>query len=154
MPYPKKKKKKRNWYNYLPYIFLVALVANGVLIFMRVSPALNSEKSHQASAKRVSVTLGGKEYDNAELSDEKYRELALEMDRQLVEDLRNKKSWRRRDIANEANDPNLFHDSRIKDLEFELEEHFDAKSISVEGSIGYELQQTIERMKDDSPLQQ
>ena len=150
MPY--EKKKKRNWFNYLPYVFLIVLIANGLLIFIRVSPALQSEQSsHQVRKERVAVQLGGREYDNTELSDDKYRQLALEMDRELVNALRLKKEWRQRDQANEAEDPMLYHEQRIQDLEFDLAENFDAKSISVEGSIGYELQQTIERMKEDAP---
>ena len=153
MPYEKKKKAKRNWYNYLPYIFLIALVANGLLIFIRVSPALNSEKSHEAKVERVAVNLGGKEYDNLELSDEKYRDLARQMDRELVDRLRSKKAQHRQDQENEANDPVLYHEERVKELESELEEHFDAKGGATEGTIGYELQQTINRMKSDAPLQ-
>jgi len=147
-----KKKTKRSWYTYLPLVFLIALVCNGLIIFTQVSKTVH-ENAKVAPPKSVKVSIGGREYNNLELSDNDYRQMARNLDDEILEAYRysriaQTKESRRARFVDYNEDPEMYNQERIRSMRDELEREFSEREASEEGSIAFELKKTIERMEN------
>lgn len=155
MSYKKAKDKKsnRSWYTYLPFVFLIALVGNGLMIFSQVSKTVH-ENAGVVEAEPVSAMIGGREYNNADLTDDDFRKMARQLDDEVLEAYQNSKVAQRKEARRERavdynSDPEYFKEERIRSMRDELERNFTEEDQSEKGSVAYELKKTIERMEQN-----
>ena len=147
-------KKKQSWVRFLPYLFLTALIANGVLIMMHVAPALSDSNATEANVQEVkvkrSIKIGEREFVNADISNDEYRKLAKQLDQKVLDAYKRRKASKRQTYT-DVIDPVGKFEKKIDRLERELQDNFSKEDIAEEGSVAYGLAKDIERMKKDAP---
>lgn len=143
----RKQPKKSFFQRYMPIIFLVALGGSALYTFNVLRPALISGSVPQAAVTH-SLKIGGKTLINEETSKEEYLAVVKELDRQLLDKLKDIKAERRKRV-NDPLAPVRHYDERLGELEksyAKFKQGADRKN-----SIGYDLKQQIIKMKGDPP---
>lgn len=155
MPYKKNKtkKNKRPWSSYLPLVFLIVLVCNGLIIFSQVSKTIH-ENAKVMPPERVPVQIGGREYNNLELTDNDYRHMARDLDEEILKAYSNSKiaqnkQARRERFVDYDEDPEMYMEERIRSMKDELARSFNDNETREKGTVGYELKKAIERMENE-----
>lgn len=145
-----KKAVGRSWVNYLPIVFLITLMGNGLIIFCQVSKTVHDNA--KVDPQVVPTLIGGREYDNKELSDDDFRSMARQLDQDVLDAYRNsrlaqQKQARRERFVDYGQDPEIYIEDRIQGMKDELERNFSGNAIAEQGTIAFELQKSINELE-------
>ncbi len=136
----KHKKTRRKWQRYLPLAFLIVLGSNAALIFTQVRPVFRDPVA--MPKKSTPLKLGGRELTNEKVTDEEFRRLARDTDRQQLDRLKAKKLSRK--TFQPSDQSSRYLRDRIDEMEHQLRTSFSESDVKSKGSVAYALQKEIE----------
>ena len=100
------------------------------------------------------MQIGGREYNNLELTDNDYRHMARDLDEEILKAYSNSKiaqnkQARRERFVDYDEDPEMYMEERIRSMKDELARSFNDNETREKGTVGYELKKAIERMENE-----